>query len=52
MVYLVFTINLFVNVAAIGNFYEEYIDPRVLNVANNSILAHSVTPVLVKFGTF
>ena len=38
MIYLVITINLFVNVAAIDNFDDEDTDLLVLNAANDSIL--------------
>ena len=52
MIYLVFTISLFVNDAAIANFDDEDTDLLVLNVANNSMLTHPVTPGIAKFGAF
>lgn len=50
MIYLVFTISLFVNVAAIANFDDEDTDLLGLNAANDSKLTHPVTPVIAKFG--
>ena len=49
MIYLVFTISLFVNVAVIANFDNEDTDLLISNAANDSILTHPVTPVIAKF---
>ena len=50
MIYLVFTISQFVNVAAIANFDDEATGLLGLNAANDSILTHPLKPVIAKFG--